>query len=50
MTAIIVRLDRYIPTDKSSNPEKASSHSIKRPLTEENVTDDAQPEADGSLD
>lgn len=52
MTAIVVRLDRYLPAEKSTIPETtvASSNSIKRPLAEENATDDAQPETDGSLD
>jgi hypothetical protein len=49
MTAIIVRLDRFLPEEKSSSSEIApASHSVKRPLTEDSLTDVAQPESDGN--
>jgi protein phosphatase 1G len=49
MTAIIVRLDRFLPEDKTSSSETIlASHSVKRPLTEDNSTDVAQPESEGN--
>lgn len=51
MTAIIVRLDRFLlPEVTKTETVPASSHTLKRPLTEESSADGAQLESEGNLD
>lgn len=47
MTAIIVRLDRFMGENKASSEDVSTVSSTKRPLNEENSPESAQPNEEG---
>lgn len=48
MTAIIVRLDRLLPTNENNSENSSASFPVKRPLADES-SNEVQPEVEGKL-